>query len=148
LINGWPFEHVESDVRLPDLNSALAGSVAGSLASAGLEESVWLCPIEDRRRFDSSREGMFEGLSLGSYMLVVDYTGRLFRDGKATISEELACIFVRLGSNASMWRARLEKLREGRLMGRFLAVSRDRLREVARRIGVSRVVNLAGCPAL
>jgi hypothetical protein len=133
---------------LPDLNSALAGSVAGSLASAGLEESVWICPIEDRRRFDSSRDGMFEGLSLGSYMLVVDYTGRLFRDGKATISTELACIFDRLGSNASMWRARLERLRESRLLGRFLAVSRDRLREVATRVGVSRVVNLAGCPAL
>jgi hypothetical protein len=40
-------------------------------------------PIEDRRRLDSSREGMLEGLSLGSYLLVVAYTGRLFREGKA-----------------------------------------------------------------
>ena len=26
---------------------------------------------------------MLEGISLGSYLLLVDYTGRLFRDGKA-----------------------------------------------------------------
>jgi len=30
------------------------------------EESQWLCPIEDRRRVDSTREGMLEGFSLGS----------------------------------------------------------------------------------
>jgi hypothetical protein len=28
------------------------------LAAAGLEESLWLCPIEDRRPLDSTREGM------------------------------------------------------------------------------------------
>jgi hypothetical protein len=36
------------------------GSVAASNASAGVEESIWLCPIEDRRTVDSSREGMPE----------------------------------------------------------------------------------------
>ena len=71
--------------------------MAGSKASAGLEESIWLCPIEDRRQLDSPREGMLEGLSLGSYLLLVDYTGRLFRDGKAAISAELAGILERLG---------------------------------------------------
>ena len=60
-----------------------AGSVAGSTAAAGLEEGLWLCPIEDRRRLDSSREGMLEGFSLGNYVLLVEYTGRLFREGKA-----------------------------------------------------------------
>ena len=34
--------------------------------------------IEDRRRFDSPREGMFEGLSIGNYLLLVDFTGRSF----------------------------------------------------------------------
>ena len=67
---------------------------------AGLEESLWLCPIEDRRGLDSAREGMLEGFSLGSYFLLVDYTGRLFRTGKATISVELAGIFDRLGTSA------------------------------------------------
>jgi len=80
---------------------------------AGLEESHWLCPIEDRRRVDSSREGMLEGFSLGSYLLLVDYSGRLFREGKAAISSEVAAIFDRLGSSAETWQARLDKLSKG-----------------------------------
>jgi hypothetical protein len=44
----------------------------------GSAPAWWLCPIEDRRRLDSSREGMLHGFSLGSYLLLVDYTGRLF----------------------------------------------------------------------
>ena len=121
--------------------------MAGSSASAGLEESIWLCPIEDRHKLDSSREGMLEGFSLGSYLLLVDYTGRLFREGKAAISAELAGILARLGSSAESWRARLEKLRSGRLLGRFFAASRERLREVAARLGVHHLANLGGCLA-
>ena len=49
---------------------------------------------------DSSREGMIEGFSLGNYLLLVDYTGRLFREGKATISREVAEILERIGSSA------------------------------------------------
>ena len=87
---------------------------------------------------DSSREGMLEGFSLGSYLLLVNYTGRLFRTGKATISAELAGIFDRLGSSAESWRARLEKLRTRRLFGRFFAASREKLREAAVRLNVRR----------
>jgi hypothetical protein len=90
---------------------------------------------------------MFEGLSLGSYMRLIDYTGRLFRDGKAAISDELACIFDRLGGNAVIWHARLDTLRKGRLLGRFFAASRDRLREVATHVGVHHLANFGGCPA-
>jgi hypothetical protein len=43
---------------------------------------------------------MILGFSLGSYVKLVDYTGRLFREGKASISAELAEIFERLGRNA------------------------------------------------
>ena len=77
---------------------AEAGGVAGSKAWAGLEETHWLCPIEDRRRLDSAREGMVEGFSLGSYLLLVEYTGRVFRTGKASISNELASVFERLAA--------------------------------------------------
>ena len=84
---------------------------------------------------------------MGSYLLLVDYTGRLFREGKATISRELAGIFDRMGSSAESWWARLEKLRQGRLLGRFFASSRERLREVAIRLGVRHLANLAGCLA-
>jgi hypothetical protein len=39
-----------------------------------VHETIWLCPIEDRRALDSSREGMVEGFSLGSYLMLVDQT--------------------------------------------------------------------------
>jgi hypothetical protein len=112
-----------------------------------MEDSLWLCPIEDRSRLDSAREGMLEGFSLGSFLLLVDYTGRLFREGKAAISRKLSGIFDRLGSSAESWWARLEKLSRGRLLGRFFAASRARLRETAARLGVHHLANLGGCPA-
>jgi hypothetical protein len=66
----------------------------------GPEKSLWLCPVEDRRTLDSSREGMIQGFSFGNYLLLVDYTTRLFREGKAAISRELAGIFERTGCSA------------------------------------------------
>jgi hypothetical protein len=100
-------EHVAAQGRTEHLKAARKGSVAGSDAAAGLEESVWLCPIEDRRRLGSSREGMLEGFPLGSYLLLVDYTGRLFREGKPVISREVAEIFERIGTSAETWQIRL-----------------------------------------
>ena len=43
----------------------------------------------------------------------VDYTRRLFREGKAAISAKMAGIIDRLGSRAENWQARMEKLRIG-----------------------------------
>jgi hypothetical protein len=54
----------------------------------------------------------------------------------------------RLGSNAERWWSRVEKLSKGRLLGRFFAASRGRLREVARGLGVHHLANLGGCLAL
>ena len=42
---------------------------------------------------------MLHGFSLRGYFLLVDYTGRLYRKGKAAISAELARILDRLGIN-------------------------------------------------
>ena len=137
--------HVQAQGRTDDLNASREGSAAGSAAAAGLEESHWLCPIEDRRRPDSVREGMVEGFSLGNYLLLVDYSARLFREGKAALSREVAEILDRLGTSADHWQARLEKLRHGRLVGRFFASSRKRLQDVAEQLGLRRVPNLAGC---
>jgi REP element-mobilizing transposase RayT len=139
--------HVKAQGRIRDVKAAEGGSVPGSKAAAKLEASHWLCPIEDRRQRESSREGMIEGFSLGSYLILVDYTGRLFRDGKATISRRLAGIFDRLGSSSESWWSKLEKLSKGRLLGRFFAANRERLRDVARELGVHHLANLAGCPA-
>jgi hypothetical protein len=110
------------------------------------KDSLWLCPIEDRRGLDSTREGMVQGFSLGSYVQLVYYTGRLFRQGKTSISAELAGIFQRLGCNAQSWQNRMEKLRDGRLLGRFFATTRAKLREIAERLGMRRPVNVAGYP--
>jgi hypothetical protein len=139
-------EHVKAQGRTVDLKAAEQGSVAGSAVAAGLEETIWLCPIEDRPRLDSSREGMLEGLSLGSYLLVVDYTGRLFREGKATISAEAFGILHRIGISLDEWRARLERLNGGRLLGTFFAASHQRLREVAARSRVHHLADLGACP--
>jgi hypothetical protein len=70
-----------------------------------------------------------------------------FREGKASLSRDVAAILDRLGSSADHWQARLEKLRQGRFLGRFFATSRKRLREVAEQLGLRRVPNVAGCPA-
>ena len=96
---------------------------------------------------DSQREGMLSGFTLGNNLMLVEYTGRLLREGKASISGELAGIFERLGSSAALWQARLKKLNGGRGLGRFLSTSRERLREVAHRLGVHHLANLDGCRA-
>jgi hypothetical protein len=140
-------DHVKDQGRTEDLKGAQSGSVAGSAAAGGLEESLWPCPIEDRRRFDSAREGMLEGFSLGNYLLLVDFTARLYREGKAALSREVAGILERLGSCADQWQARLKKLSQGQLLGQFFATRRARLRAVAAGLGLRRVPNLGGCPA-
>lgn len=59
----------------------------------------------------------------------------------------MAAIVDRLGRTADPWQARLDKLRLGRFLGRYFAATRERLREVAQRLGVKRVPNLSGCQA-
>jgi hypothetical protein len=141
-------EHVRQQGRFGDLQTARDGSVSGcTAAAAGLEEGLWLYPTEDRRKLDSPREGMLEGFSLGNDLLLVDDTGRLFREGKAVISAEVGAIVEGLGSSAENWQARLQKLASGRLLGRLFAATRSRLREVAQRLGVHRLANPAGCAA-
>ena len=90
---------------------------------------------------------MIEGFWLGNYLLLVEYTVRFLREGKAVISSALAGVFERLGSDAENWQARLHKLAAGRSLGRFFAASRARLREIAERLGVHHVANLGGCAA-
>ena len=76
----------------------------------------------------------------------MEYTGRLYRArAKRVISGELAGIFDRLGSNAESWWTGLENLSKGRLLGRFFAASRARLREAAACLGVHHLANLGGC---
>jgi hypothetical protein len=54
----------------------------------------------------ASTLGNLLGLSLGNYLLPVDYTGRLVRQGKTAMSAELSGILERLGTTAETWQAR------------------------------------------
>jgi len=140
--------HVRKSGRLQDLAAAADGTVAAVSVSGGLEESLWLIPIEDRRRWgDTAREGMLEGFTLGHYLLLVEHTGRMFREGKASISPQLAGVLERIGADGQRWAARMNQLRRGRWLGNFLASGRDRLRQAASRLGRHHLANFSGCPA-
>ena len=89
---------------------------------------------------------MFVGFPLKSYLLLVDYTGRVFRDGKAGISPALAGIFDRLGCPADRWAVRLKKLRDGNPVGRIFASTKAKLEEIAAKLQVRNLVNFCGCP--
>ena len=154
--------HVRSKGKLSQLKAAASGSVAGSRAAGRVEQDHWLCPLEDRRSLSKSgrakktdtsktgthqpgeiREGMLAGFSLGSYLLLVDYTGRLCRNGKARVSREMAGIFQRLGTSAEFWQQRLKKLfARTRLMGSYFTTDPDRLRKLAEQRGVHHLNNL------
>ena len=135
-------QHAKEAGKLEDLRAAAKGSVAGSRAAGRLEESHWLCPLEDRRKKGSPREGMLENFSLGSYLLLVDYTSRLCRTGKARVSEEVAGILDRLGTSADYWEQRLKSLfGQTRILGSHFAFHRDRLRELAQRKGLHHLDN-------
>ncbi len=141
-------QHAAARGKLKDLKAAASGSVAGSRAAGAVEEDLWLCPIEDRRREGSQREGLLEGFSLGSYLLLVDYTSRLCRQGKARVSRELASILDRLGTSDEVWGQRIQRLLgKTRLMGSYFSTDRQRLRQIAQQRGVHHLDNVAASPA-
>jgi len=140
--------HAKAQGKLAELKAAESGSVAGSQAAGDVEQDPWLCPVEDRRRQGSTREGMLEGFSLGSYLLLVDYTSRLCRQGKARVSREVASILDRLGTSADVWGQRIQRLFEKtRLLGSYFCTDRERLKELARKRGVHHLDNLTASPA-
>ncbi len=141
-------QHARRKGKLAALKEAAKGSVAGSRAAGQLEDSHWLCPLEDRRAKGATREGMLENFSLGSYLLLVDHTSRLCRAGKARVSREVAGILERLGSSGQLWEQRLGQLfARSRLLGSFFATDRQRLRQLAARRGVHHLDNLIPVPA-
>ena len=141
-------EHAAAQGKLKELKAAASGSVTGSRAAGAVEEDLWLCPIEDRRREGSQREGLLEGFSLGSYLLLVDYTSRLCRQGKARVSPEVASILDRLGTSAEVWGHRIQHLLgKPRLLGSYFSADRERLRQLAQQRGVHHLDNVAASPA-
>ena len=141
--------HVRRQGQLKRLQAARRGSVVGSRAAGNVDQSHWLLPIEDRRQHTnakpvSKREGMLEGFSLGSYLLLIDYTGRLYRNGKARLSTGLQEIFDRLGTSQDFWNDRLcQMLASNALYGRYFAVQSARLRVLAQTRGQHHLANLS-----
>jgi len=96
-------DHATSHNRIDDVQSAKQGSVVASKVACHLEDGLWLIPIEDLRGIDSNREGMLNGFTLGNYLMLVQCTGRIVRNGKVSISSDLADIFDRIGTTAERW---------------------------------------------
>lgn len=141
-------EHCRQQNRLDDLQAARQGSVPAVDAAAGLDADHWLCPLGDERRNGAMRAGVLEGLSLGTYLQLVDWTSRLLREGKARVSSQVASILDRLGTGAEIWQMTLEKLfSRPRQVGVAFAFQRERLQQAAVRRGCQRLANLNGCPA-
>ena len=140
--------HIRAKGKLQPLKAAAKGSVAGTRALGHADQDHWLCPVEDRRRQGALREGMLEGFSLGSYLLLVDYTSRLCRTGKARVSDQVAGILDRLGTSAELWGHRIETLLgKRRLLGSYFATSSERLAQIAARRGVHHVDNAVSLAA-
>jgi hypothetical protein len=113
---------------------------------ANVEQSHWLCPIEDRDGRGLERRGLLPGFSLRSYLLLVDWTSRLYRDGKARLHHDVAGILQRLGTNLHEWETKLrELLRAKKLVGSAFG-RLDSLRNLAVARGQCWVNNLVGRP--
>ncbi len=140
-------KHAKSKGKLEALKVARQGTVAGSKAAGNLEQSHWLVPIEDRRQLPGkrnaeAREGMVGTLSLGSYLALVEYSGRLFRNGKAQINAGVKDIFERLGTSDEYWGDRIKKMMLSReLRGCFFGVNPEGLAAVTAHRG-HRTANL------
>ena len=140
--------HVRRKGKLDRLKKARQGSVAGSRAAGNVEQDHWLVPIEDRRshpnlRDRSPREGMLESFSLGSYLLLVDFMGRVYRNGKARMSAGLKDVFERLGSSSEFWAERLKKMLSSRdLRGSFFGSTTESVRQAGAHRG-RRTANLS-----
>lgn len=146
------FTSISHRIRhLIEKHGGLSLAPAGDKASVSVkllpafENELWLAPIENRRRFGSPVEGMFEGLTLSEYLNLVDYTGRLHRPGKASIAPETEHIFKRLGLSLDAWEEQQFRLAGSELKGRFLSTSRSLLRSAASQLGLHHCLNLNGC---
>jgi REP element-mobilizing transposase RayT len=128
--------------------AARAKSVAAAIIEGEIEQSHWLCPLQDRSGHGTVREGMLTGFSLSGYLDLVDWTARVCRTGKARMSDKVAGIMDRLGTMAESWRARMQQLLgKTRLLGNYFSTRRDILQEVARRRGLHHVDNAIGAIA-
>lgn len=141
-------DHCREQHRTSDLQAGQTSYQAACAAAAGLEDDLWLFPIQDRRELgDSLRPGLLPGFTLASYVELVDGTSRLSRPDKAHVSPGMAPLLTRLGTTPELWEQMLRKLLGApRLVGSALGSCRESLEKVAAARGTRLPVNLNGCP--
>ena len=138
-------DHVRANGNLETLQTAAAKSIPAARIEANLEQSHWLCPLQDCQTNGAAREGMLPGFSLASYLELVDWTARLCRTGKARITAEVASIMTRLGTSPEYWQSHLQKLLgKTRWLGSYCATSAKQLTAIAAKHGVHHVDNALG----
>lgn len=139
------FENAIRCSLFPEMIDRFVNCISDTEDSFDVEKTLWLLPIENRPENGDS-QGMFDGLTLVHYMILVDEAGRIPREGKASISDAAAAILERLGLKHSKWVKQQQKLAAGNSRGHYLASSREDLRVLAKRQGRRSLVNLGGCP--
>ena len=140
-------EHAWPNMTRSDLDAAMRGLVVEQLPSGEIEQLHWLCPLEDRSTLGASREGMLPGFSLPKYLLLLDHTSRLFREGKASVDATVSPIFERLETSAEFWQFQMTQLTNRlscrKVIGRALATNEEVLAAAAQRLGFRRLLNLS-----
>ena len=143
-------KHFKQKGKVDALKSAKQGSIVASRTIGNAEQDHWLIPFEDRRPHTNSkpvskREGMLEKFTFGNYLVLVEYTGRLFRQGKARINDGIKSIFERLGTSIEFWTDRLKNMLASKeLRGRQFSASEIGDRKVVKL--KSRFVNMSPQP--
>lgn len=96
----------------------------------------------NRRETGTNENG--NTIALGSYLLLVDYTSRLFRNGKARVNAGVKEIFERLGTSQEFWFEHMKKMLSSKeLYGRYFASNRDSHRKLAADRGQRHLDNLS-----
>jgi len=139
-------ENCRRQGRWADLLAARGGAALGVSRCRGMENSLWLCPIENRVDAGRTRPGLLEGFSLGNYLLMLDETSRQLRPGKARVNPAADALLERLGTTRARWEATMERLfARPMAWGVAFAFDREKLRAAARQRGCHHLANLNGC---
>ena len=140
-------DHVKEQRRTADLQAAEGGSIAGLNASAASRNPSGSARSKIAIRLirhvkECSKDSRWAATcSLSITPAASSATGKPRSQPNSRTSS------IDSAASADRWQARLQKLKSGRLLGRFFAASRDRLREVAARLEVHHLANFGGCPA-
>lgn len=120
-------------------------SSSRSASVVNVERGHWLFPIEDRRDPQGQGlAGMLRGISLSGYLQLVDWSSRLIRPGKASLSNVVPDILTRLQVTPESWIETLGKLfGPAKTIGSYFG-GQNRLDEVAAQRGCKFLKSVTG----